>query len=318
MATILPTCSLYYRDINLIGQPQDHVRSRMNDIPRAVDKIVVAPMAAVVGTPFALEAVRLDLSVCLPRFCTVATQKRTLNRLRDEFGRKELEQWHDVWVAVGLDDWERVETLEHNSVLVDVANGYLSSTTRFVRQLQDKGYRVMAGNVHSAKGLNLYHDCRVRVGIGNGSVCQTNEVTGYNRGQVTEIIECVEGRYSADQQIIADGGIASAGEAAKAFGLGADYVMMGGYFSRAEEAENIRKGEYRYWGGASETQQIKHRGRVTRHSEGRETAVNKKNVKPLKTLVDDLWGGIASAISYSGHANLEQFRGNGVFEVRHG
>lgn len=316
MSTFLPTQSVYYDQVSLIGQPQDSISSR-DDIPKDLNKIIVAPMAAVVGQKFALEALRQNLTVCLHRFGAKGSQKKVLHKIYDEFGREEVQGgWKEVWVSVGLNDMATVEELGHNHVLIDVANGYLGEVVRFTQALQAKGYITMVGNVHTAKGLNRYHNCRIRVGIGNGSPCDTAMVTGYNRGQVTELTECVRDRYSDDQKIVADGGIRSGGEAAKAFGLGADYVMMGGYFSLAEEAQNVIDGEYRYWGGASQTQQIKSHGKIKRHSEGKDISLNKKDIRPLDYLVKELWGGISSAISYSGYQNLTQFRGNGVFELK--
>ncbi len=115
--------------------------------------------------------------------------------------------------------------------------------------------------------------------------------------------------------IIADGGIKNAGYASKAFGAGADYVMMGGYFAKAFEAETHVRGDGYYWGGASHKQQILSTGKVYRHSEGKEVPILNE-LAPLETLVDELWGGISSAVSYSGYDTLSKFIGNGVFEIK--
>jgi GMP reductase len=141
-------------------------------------------------------------------------------------------------------------------------------------------------------------------------------MTGVNRGQITEIMECREGRYADDQVICADGGIRSPGDAAKAFGAGADYVMLGGYWKNAKEAQNIIDGEFKFWGGASKYQQVKQKGEVKRHSEGKVLSVEEQPVS-LEELINDLWGGISSAVSYSGFATLSNFIGNGVFELKH-
>lgn len=315
MPTLLESKSIYYDQINLIAQPQYNIVSR-SEIPERIDKFIVSPMEAVVGKTFAVEALKLGLTLCLHRFGTLEEQKEILHALYDADESNDGWQNDRIWVAVGLNDMDRVEKLNHRSILVDVANGYLVEAAKFARKLQSRDYRVMVGNVHSSKGFNLYENCFVRVGIGNSGVCRTGQVTGYNRGQVTEIIECSRDRYSPNQKLVADGGIKGSGEAAKAFGLGSDYVMMGNYFSLAEEAENVIKGEYKYWGGASHTQQIKQHGEIKRHSEGGEVELDKSKIRPLKTLVSDLWGGVASAVSYSGFGSLEDFAGNGVFELK--
>lgn len=312
---ILETKSISYDDVNLIAQPTQLV-SR-HGIPKDLSKIIVSPMDAIVGVEFAIEALNLGLTVCLPRFNSIEDQKKILHKIYDKCGAEDIRDgYKDLFIAVGLDDWDRVNALEHKSILIDVANGYMLAVADFANKLQRKSYRIMCGNVHSAKGSNLYNGVKLRVGIGGGSVCQTSQVTGYTRGQLTEISDCIN-NSSTNNDIIADGGIRDSGCAAKAFGVGALFVMMGGYFKCAEEAKNIINGEYKYWGGASHTQQIKQYGEIRRHSEGRETAIDKNTVKPLKVLVDDLWGGISSAISYSGYRNLTQFRGNGVFELKY-
>ena len=121
--------------------------------------------------------------------------------------------------------------------------------------------------------------------------------------------------YDPKPFIIADGGIKNAGYASKAFGAGADYVMMGGYFAKAFEAETHVRGDGHYWGGASHKQQILSTGKVYRHSEGKEVPILDE-LCPLETLVDELWGGISSAVSYGGYDTLTNFIGNGVFEIK--
>jgi IMP dehydrogenase/GMP reductase len=168
-------------------------------------------------------------------------------------------------------------------------------------------------------GVDLYEKLDpfglyLRVGIGNGGQCTTTtKATGYGRGQITEIMECVDATNTI--YIIADGGISNSANAAKAFAAGANYVMLGSYFSKAKEAQNVIDGEYKCWGSASDYNMQKF-GTRRRHSEGKVTEFDESEVKPLKVLVDDLWGGISSAVSYSGNDSLTSFIGNGVFEIK--
>lgn len=322
MAILLESKSFGYDDLNLIAQPQNGPQSR-EIIKKSftLNDVYVSPMSAVIGEKFAIEALKNELSICLHRFGSMEDQFKILHKIYDEFGKDEVQEgWRSTYVSVGLNDYDRVKKLKelgHKEVLIDVANGYLGSVVDFARELQ-KDFVVMVGNVHTAKGLNLYSPyTKVRVGIGGGKVCETSKVTGYTRGQVTEITECYRDRFSKLQRIVADGGIYSGACAAKAFGLGADAIMMGGYFAQAEEAENIIKGEYKYWGGASHKQQKEQYGEIRRHAEGREMDLDKSKIKPLAQIVSDLRGGLASAVSYSGFHNLEQFKGNGTFEIKH-
>ena len=184
----------------------------------------------------------------------------------------------------------------------------------------------MLGNIHSNSilpdyqalsdyfGIPVYFRC----GIASGSVCNTKGMTGYNRGQVTEIKECADwiDTNNSNLILVADGGIANPACAAKAFGAGAEYVMMGGYFAHAKEAQHVVDELYKFWGGASEFQQILSKGVAERHSEGKEKDIHPDHLENLDKLVSDLWGGISSAVSYSGYKSLEKFIGNAVFEIK--
>jgi GMP reductase len=328
MAQILKSKSIYYNDVNLVAQPCK-VKSR-KDIPVELNRIIVSPMEAIVGKTFALKANELGLTVCLHRFCSIKEQVELYNSLPNK---------RNVFVSIGLNDWDRVEALAEagaDSWLIDMANGYMATEIRScVEKLTDQASvsNLMMGNVHSERGFQMLSQIApdksfskfVRVGIAGGSPCATNDSTGYNRGPITEIMEIEESNPwdpTSDQvflnrkpYIIADGGIKNSGYAAKAFGAGADYVMMGGYFSKALEAETHQIGDGTYWGGASHKQQILSTGKAYRHSEGKEVPVLDE-LSPLETLVNELWGGISSAVSYGGYDTLTNFIGNGVFEIK--
>jgi GMP reductase len=325
MAQILKTKSIYYNDVNLVAQPCK-VKSR-KDIPVELNRIIVSPMEAIVGKEFALKANELGLTVCLHRFCSIDEQVELYNSLPNK---------ENVFVSIGLNDWDRVEALAEigaTSWLIDMANGYMAKEIdECVSKLSDRARiaNLMMGNVHSEYGFqtlsnitaNKNYNKFIRVGIAGGSPCATNDSTGYNRGPITEIME-IEGSNPwepfSDKRhkpfIVADGGIKNSGYAAKAFGAGADYVMMGGYFARAFEAETHVRGDGYYWGGASHKQQILSTGKVYRHSEGKEVPILDE-LRPLEALVDELWGGISSAVSYSGYETLSDFISNGVFEIK--
>jgi hypothetical protein len=287
-------------------------------------------MEAIVGKTFAVKANELGLTVCLHRFCSIEEQVELYNSLPNKA---------NVFVSIGLNDWDRVKALKDAGAdkwLIDMANGYMHKEIKeCVDRLNNEANikHLMMGNVHSERGFDLLSDISpnkswveyIRVGIAGGSPCATNDSTGYNRGPITEIMEIEQSNpweSTSDALfmrntpfIVADGGIKNAGYAAKAFGAGADYVMMGGYFARAFEAETHIRGDGHYWGGASHKQQILSTGKVYRHSEGKEVPILDE-LRPLEALVDELWGGISSAVSYSGCKTLGEFIGNGVFELK--
>jgi IMP dehydrogenase len=256
--------------------------------------------------------------VCLHRFCSVEKQIDIYKNLKNK---------ENVFVAVGANDLERVKKLGEvgvTNILVDIANGYIPTLKQTIRLIKHNCYvsKIMVGNVMTGNGFFNLIDSGVptfvRVGIAGGSACATSDATGYNRGQITELMEIYNVKknnvFNKNHYILADGGVKNGNYAAKAFGAGADCVMMGGYFARAIEAETHISGDGTYWGGASHKQQERWGG-IKKHSEGKVFKIE-DDLKPLSVLVDELWGGLSSAISYSGYSSLTDFIGNGIFEIK--
>jgi len=326
---LLASQSLYYQDVNLIAQPTSMLSRK--EVPSEKWRIAVSPMQSIIGPTFAKCALELGLTVCLHRFDT--TMDKRLSLLRDVQEAEYSKPIDDrLWISVEMKTPDNAVRLiregeNPKNVIIDVANGYMRGVLAYARDLwrrtDGKISRLMLGNIHSVSilpeylelsnelGIPVYYRC----GIASGSACNTRGMTGYNRGQITEISECA-GFSSAHPNLVlmADGGIADPACAAKAFGAGADMVMMGGYFAHARESQHVIDEIFKFWGGASEFQQLLTHGEALRHSEGKELAVGKDQLVSLEKLVDNLWGGISSAVSYSGHSSLEQFIGHGVFE----
>ncbi len=319
MPRFLNSKSLYYDDVNLIAQPNCFLKSR-KDVPRELWRIMVSPMPAIVGPLFAKRAYELGLTVFLPRFYTKEKQLKMFQFVKDTDLTR-------LICAIGLNDWERYEFLYDGGVrafCIDLANAYLETVVDFTQTLKNLTSKtpsmLVVGNVHSAAGVRLYRhlgpSLLLRCGIGNGSSCETSSrATGYGRGQITELKECLAAAEGLGVVPFADGGIKNGACAAKAFGLGSQYVMLGGYFCAAEESQNVIDREYKFWGCASDYNQQKF-GEKRNHSEGKVMDVDKDEIKPLSFLVDELWGGISSAVSYGGYQRLSDFIGNGVFEIK--
>jgi GMP reductase len=328
---LLNSQSIYYDDVNLIAQPTE-VKSR-KEIPQELERIIVSPMQSIIGQIFANKALDLGLTVCLHRFdSTIQDRLKLINDVFFNMKNPEASVKR-LWVSVGLKDLDNIEAIIHQvveNIIIDVANGYMSEVLEFASQIfynsGKKIKKIMLGNIHSSSilpdyqtlsnyfGIPIYFRC----GIASGSVCNTKGMTGYNRGQITEIQECAHWieENNSNLILVADGGIANPACAAKAFGAGADYIMMGGYFAHAKEAQHVIDELYKFWGGASEFQQILSKGSAERHSEGKEKDINPDHLESLDKLTSDLWGGISSAVSYSGYTTLEKFIGNGIFEIK--
>jgi len=319
MPTILNTKSLYYKDVNLIGQ-KCKVKSR-SEILREYNRIFISPMSWLVGEKFAKAASDLGLTVCLHRFNGLDEQIRIF---------RSLDVNRNTFISLGLDDPidKILEQTNCEKILIDVANGYMvDEISKVITNinfafLHKKRFlpEIIVGNIHSNSVIPDYRYFQnkiiFRVGIANGQLCDTEDSTGYNRGQITEIIECSNSIDKVSRLMIADGGIKSPADCAKAFGAGADYVMLGSYFKYAEEAEVNVKGESLVYGMASE-HQLKLSGKKRDHSEGKVYCLDKQvSRRPLKDIITELTSAINSAVSYSGHKSWTDFIGKGVFEIR--
>lgn len=327
--TLLKTKSLYYKDVNMIAAPTILPSRKL--IPEEKNRVMVSPMQSVIGPTFSKKALSLGLSVCLHRFdSTLEKRIGLLEEVKSHNYPKDEILKDNLWVSVELKNISNaLELINHGAenIIIDIANGYMLGLIDYTRELVTKANgkirRVMLGNIHSAEmlpyylGLSQELDLPIyyRAGIASGSACNTKGMTGYNRGQITEIAECAE--FSKDHPslvLVADGGIKDPACASKAFGAGAEFLMMGGYFSYAKESQHVIDEIYKFWGGASEFQQILTNGEATRHSEGKELHIDKNQLTSLDSLVDNLWGGISSAVSYSGYPSLSEFIGNATFE----
>ena len=130
---------------------------------------------------------------------------------------------------------------------IDVANGYAEKFLDTVKRVRDENPKsvIMAGNVVTGdmtEALILAGADIVKIGIGPGSVCTTRRVTGVGYPQLSAIIECADAAHGLKGQVCADGGCTVPGDVAKAYGAGADFVMLGGMLAGHDECD----GEIRY------------------------------------------------------------------------
>ena len=151
---------------------------------------------------------------------------------------------------------------------IDSSEGYSDwqkFTIEWIREHYGDSVKVGAGNVVSKEGFRFLADCGadfVKVGIGGGSICITREQKGIGRGQATALIEVCEERDRYFEEtgvyipVCSDGGIVHDYHITLALAMGADFIMLGRYFSRFDESPTnkiILNGTYvkEYWGEGS-------------------------------------------------------------------
>lgn len=151
---------------------------------------------------------------------------------------------------------------------IDSSEGYScwqANTLKWIREHYGDSVKVGAGNVVDAKGFRFLAEAGadfVKIGIGGGSICITRETKGIGRGQATAVIEVAKARDDYFKEtgiyvpICSDGGIVYDYHITLALAMGADFVMLGRYFSRFEEAPTNKvmvNGTFmkEYWGEGS-------------------------------------------------------------------
>ena len=201
-------------------------------------------------------------------------------------------------------------------ICIDVANGYAESFVEFVTRCRDSypDKTIVAGNVvtgEMVEELLLSGADIVKVGIGPGSVCTTRVKTGVGYPQLSAVIECADAAHGLGGRIISDGGCVSAGDVAKAFGGGADFVMLGGMLAGHNESggqliEREGKQFKQFYGMSSETAMEQHAGGVAdyRASEGKTVEVPYRGA--VADTVKDILGGVRSTCTYVGASALKE------------
>ena len=196
-------------------------------------------------------------------------------------------------------------------ICIDVANGYTEKFVNYVRTIRGlfPNHILIAGNVvtrEMTEALILAGANIVKIGIGPGSVCTTRKVAGVGYPQLSCIMECADAAHGLGGYVLSDGGCTCPGDVAKAFGAGADFVMIGGMFAGADEAAGkMTESGKEFYGMSSATAMEKHSGGVAtyRAAEGKKVFVEK--VGPVSNVMQQILGGVRSACTYVGAARLK-------------
>jgi len=245
---------------------------------------------------------------------------------------------NNIAVSTGISESDFLKTsvilskfTEINYICVDVANGYTEAFVKFIRKIR-KEYPdkvIIAGNVVTAdmtEALILAGADIVKVGIGPGSVCTTRKKTGVGYPQLSAVIECADAAHGLKGLVVADGGCTGPGDVAKAFGAGADFVMLGGLLAGHDECggeivsgsgrnisnsaalgKSLGEGMFmEFYGMSSATAQQKHGDSLSgyRASEGKRVLVPYKG--PVAETLQDILGGVRSACTYTGAPRLKE------------
>ncbi len=248
---------------------------------------------------------------------------------KDEAGRLRVA----AATTVGDKGFERTEALvdaEVDVVIIDTAHGHNKDVAKAVERVKglSNSVQVIAGNVATAEATRALIDAgadAVKVGIGPGSICTTRVVAGVGVPQLTAVMESAEEAARSDVPVIADGGLRTSGDVAKALAAGASSVMVGSMLAGTAESPGevfLYQGRsYKSYRGMGSVGAMA-RGSADRYfqqdvsamklvPEGIEGQVPFKG--PAAEVVHQLVGGVKAAMGYTGSATIADLKQRAQF-----
>lgn len=338
----MATIALTYDDIQLVPA-YSNISSRKNiDLTTQVTKryglrmpLVASCMDTVCESEMAITIAELGGVGCIHRFMSIEHQAKEIaivatalnNNTIKEFWNVQDSKWKftpsiPIMAAVGAngDFQERAIALVNagaNIILIDVAHGHHENVKQAIATLRKAlptHVDLIAGNIASAqaaKDLEAWNADGLRVGVGGGSLCTTRLKTGFGVPNVSCLQEIIA---VTNLPVMADGGIRTSGDIAKALALGSSCVMLGSLIAGTKEAPGqiIEKstGLYKRYRGAASLETKMAHNQEQRNVEGESTVIPFKG--GAKFVIEGLLDGVRSAFSYGGANNIEAFKPNYV------
>ncbi|TSC86121.1 MAG: Inosine-5'-monophosphate dehydrogenase [Parcubacteria group bacterium Gr01-1014_8] len=283
-------------------------------ISAAMDRVTDSAMAVALGKLGALGV--------LHRNCSIEEQVKMVKEVK-KVGVK-------VAAACGPFAVDRAKALDDvgcDAIVIDCAHGHNLNVLDSARKIKKglKHSKLIFGNIataEAAKEACKFADA-VKVGVGPGSICTTRIISGVGVPQLSAIIDVASVAQKKKIPVIADGGIRTSGDVAKALAAGASAVMGGNLFAGTDEAPGkvVEKGgekfkEYRGMGskavisGASGAERYFTHGRKA-VPEGVEALVPYKG--PVSEIIADLASGLQVGMGYVGAKTIPEFHKKAVF-----
>lgn len=231
---------------------------------------------------------------------------------------RDLAKFEEVLAKVGYwrEDLPDEENYGIKMVCIDVANGYMQSFVDFCKNFREKhpNLIIMAGNVVTGdiveelifSGVDI-----IKAGIGPGSACTTRKVAGVGRSQLSTVIDTADAAHGLLGQVCSDGGCTVPADLSKAFGGGADFVMLGGMLGGHEESELVPfekngKQYLKFYGMSSDEAMDKYSGGVAKYRASEGKLVEIEHRGSVEATISTILGGIRSACTYVGAKSLKE------------
>ena len=339
---------LTFDDVNLVtGLCSVSSRSDVDlssSLPKGYElqyPVMTAAMDTITSANMALAIVQRGGAVVHHRNDSIDVRARKLRACHNEYShnveqREMLQQKSALnGVAVGIHEGQEdvIKLIESgaNLICLELAHAHMPAVAEWVKEIgplcREKDVLLMVGNFSHVGGvLWLRHETgdlvdMVKVSQGGGSACTTRLVAGIGKPTLQSVIDLIES--DLDYHVVADGGIQTSGDLAKALGAGACAGMLGGMLAGTDETPGDIIDEtgpaYKQYRGMASAEAKKH-CILSRQGKG---AGKSKNVEGVSTLVpykgpvdvvfDQIRDGLQSAVASTGFATLEGFQKEAQF-----
>ncbi len=306
--------------------------------------IISANMDTVGSIPIAHELGKEGCLTALHKFYTIEelvdfwtdSDEKILQNVFYSIGivQKDVDKLAEV-TRILKDKFPQNENRQIQNICIDVANGYSENFSTFIKKFRKENptLTIMAGNVVTGEMVEELVLCGadiVKIGIGPGSVCTTRKMTGVGYPQLSAIIECADAAHGLGALVCGDGGCTTPGDVAKAFGGGADFVMLGGMLAGHNECNGVLHADgkeaprtadgspnwdkipnnatltMRFYGMSSKEAMNTHMGGVKKYraSEGKSVEVPYRGA--VHDTILEILGGVRSTCTYVGAKRLKE------------
>jgi len=294
---------------------------------------IAANMATTGTFEMARELQKHQMFCALHKHYTAEQLIQFLEQNKKEFGTNDY-----IFIGTGLrpDDFSKLKTVMKtglcNNICLDAPNGYIQGFVQHLNRLRTlfPTAIIMAGNVVTPeKTVELIEQGAdiVKVGIGSSAVCRTRTQTGVGRPQFSAVLDCAAAAKEYNAMVCSDGGIQKPADYIKAIAAYADFVMMGGYlagysesggklisrlvktgFVDAEGKDIIEERKYKlFYGMSSAFAQKQHYEGLPNYRASEGTVFEIPYKGEVASALQNLEGGLRSAMTYTGAKTLQEF-----------
>lgn len=310
--------SVTYDDVLLVPQANTEIKSR-SEVDTSIEfgpyklkiPIISSPMDTIGSESMIRKLAELGAIGSLPRGDTEENLK-----ICEKLSSENIPCVYTIGIKDAFDMALKLKNKGAKFIMIDVAHGGQKQVVQAASEIINKlEIDLIVGNIATYTQAKWYKNNGIKyakVGVGPGSVCMTRIVTGTGIPQLSAVFDT----SSCGIKVIADGGIKYSGDVAKAIAAGANMVMIGSLLAGTDETPGIvQDGKKLYRGQASVSfmtdNHISTNGQ--RSAEGISTFIDCKG--PVKEVIDSIYGGLRSAMSYSGASNINQFQSKSQFVI---